>query len=573
MPFESEAQRRFMYAKHPKLAKEFQEATPKGADLPEHVEHPKMAEGGIMEEQDDKKFATELGQGMKEGINHDSDAVQSYLKSKFQGLMGDAEPTTQGEAMPDVSPEELAKKQAEGLGMSDGGYPHVTFLENVSAPEVKKTVHLQNTSSDKEELATTGHNENYAEGGTVHKAEGRDKEPAKPADINMSHEEKLSSIYKAMGINKYADGGLTPPVPTGPALGTPDSNDPSYWEQVKAALSKLSSGPAGTAAGIAMDPVGSIASAVKSAAPAILQAEAPAASKIANAVSGGAIPTVQPQATTPDLGAPVPLSQTLPPTPPPVAPPVIPSAPRAQGAGQGTTAGDLKNLFNQDTSKLTAGSDPSDRQDVINNMNEGQRGVGSIIAEAVSGLGDAISAKGGRDQHSLKDIFSMQKQQRDEALANFDKARQMRLEKLDLQTKMGNNTINKLAAQDAYGVDESLNKQLGAPPGTAHKDLPLYMQMMSAKAAQSEKDSDLYMKAHKQAADEIESGVKNASIFNIKPSAAQIQASGSKLADQYFNRAKGNVLFQPSDGQKAVWIPAQNMAKAKQMDPHGQIVQ
>lgn len=37
MPFKSEAQRRFMYAKHPAIAKEFESATPKGAKLPEHV--------------------------------------------------------------------------------------------------------------------------------------------------------------------------------------------------------------------------------------------------------------------------------------------------------------------------------------------------------------------------------------------------------------------------------------------------------------------------------------------------------------------------------------------------------
>lgn len=35
MPFKSKAQRRFMYAKHPKLAKEFEAATPKGKKLPE----------------------------------------------------------------------------------------------------------------------------------------------------------------------------------------------------------------------------------------------------------------------------------------------------------------------------------------------------------------------------------------------------------------------------------------------------------------------------------------------------------------------------------------------------------
>lgn len=35
MPFKSQAQRRYMYAKHPKLAREFERKTPKGAKLPE----------------------------------------------------------------------------------------------------------------------------------------------------------------------------------------------------------------------------------------------------------------------------------------------------------------------------------------------------------------------------------------------------------------------------------------------------------------------------------------------------------------------------------------------------------
>lgn len=37
MPFKSDAQRKFMYATDPKLAKKFSEETPKGKDLPEHV--------------------------------------------------------------------------------------------------------------------------------------------------------------------------------------------------------------------------------------------------------------------------------------------------------------------------------------------------------------------------------------------------------------------------------------------------------------------------------------------------------------------------------------------------------
>jgi hypothetical protein len=43
MPFKSQAQRGYMYANHPELAKEFEEATPKGEKLPYHV---KKADGG-----------------------------------------------------------------------------------------------------------------------------------------------------------------------------------------------------------------------------------------------------------------------------------------------------------------------------------------------------------------------------------------------------------------------------------------------------------------------------------------------------------------------------------------------
>lgn len=37
MPFKSEAQRKFMYAKHPKMAKEWEDKTPKGKKLPKKV--------------------------------------------------------------------------------------------------------------------------------------------------------------------------------------------------------------------------------------------------------------------------------------------------------------------------------------------------------------------------------------------------------------------------------------------------------------------------------------------------------------------------------------------------------
>lgn len=37
MPFKSEAQRRYLYAAHPAVAREFAAKTPKGARLPEHA--------------------------------------------------------------------------------------------------------------------------------------------------------------------------------------------------------------------------------------------------------------------------------------------------------------------------------------------------------------------------------------------------------------------------------------------------------------------------------------------------------------------------------------------------------
>lgn len=37
MPFKSEAQRRYLFAKHPEVAREFASKTPKGKKLPQHV--------------------------------------------------------------------------------------------------------------------------------------------------------------------------------------------------------------------------------------------------------------------------------------------------------------------------------------------------------------------------------------------------------------------------------------------------------------------------------------------------------------------------------------------------------
>lgn len=41
MPFKSKAQAKYMFAKHPKIAKEFASATPSIKKLPEHVKKKK----------------------------------------------------------------------------------------------------------------------------------------------------------------------------------------------------------------------------------------------------------------------------------------------------------------------------------------------------------------------------------------------------------------------------------------------------------------------------------------------------------------------------------------------------
>lgn len=710
MPFQSESQRRFMYSQHPELAKEFEKATPKGADLPDHVK--KMADGGEvdktwLEKMADKMSGTAIGSDksdaeqamhvddpqvssdtvkmadggkiqdepgiqdattsdfllpyllgpaakvgaegvlpaleglgetgavrlgagegeniaskaiaqaapkMEEAVEGGAPKIEAYIKGiqkspkgdvKIWGVKGPPELLKEhfGDEAPGSVPENILRDKgilpeqvsipqnapnayAEGgkversslahpvpnammaRAMKDGGYPHVTFLENETPAKVQETVHLEPKKSLPVTSTETGEKKNpahMAEGGTVHKAEGRDKEPAKPADINMSHEKKLASIYKAMGIKKYADGG-TPDtgavdesqLPSG--MATPNPSDPTYWDQIKAALTKVSA-PITGAANAALAP---LQPAVDAAMPMV-----PPAMSAINKLTGANLPVPAPTAAPAPAGAP-PVAAA-----PAMAPQGLPTPAAAPApAPTGNTAAGMPNIggiFNQDTSKLTAGVNPEDRQAIVDKMHDSQHGIGAVIAQAVAGLGDAIAAKGGKEQHSLQGIFSMQKDQRSEALANFDKARADRLQKLQLQTVMGDNALKQAAAADAYGVDEHLNGMIGAPKGTMKKDLPTYFSLMSAQVAKQEKDADLYMKAHAQAGTDIDNAVKNASVLSIKPSQAQLQASGAKLADQYYNRAKGNILVKPSDGGAAQWIPAANIQKARQIDPNLQV--
>jgi hypothetical protein len=47
MPMKSQAQRAYLHANKPELAAEFEKATPKGADLPDHVAKAKARKGAV----------------------------------------------------------------------------------------------------------------------------------------------------------------------------------------------------------------------------------------------------------------------------------------------------------------------------------------------------------------------------------------------------------------------------------------------------------------------------------------------------------------------------------------------
>lgn len=662
MPFESEAQRRFMFSQHPKLAKEFQDATPKGADLPEHVQ--KMADGGttnaetiepgVYDDTDPGHLQAiinslaggmgtgsmgaglaadlpatlkgmgeagefRLGQGMGEELEHEHtpgfqascpeckaelmnapemEGMGPKVEVFSKGVMGKGTPNETTIWGVKGDPKEIAKL---GYGEDPGSIPEHILQKHGLLPEAKVSVPNQPApnryseggivekiknllGTDKSDAAqadaidpvvvasteTAKEPEKMAKGGFPHVTFMEDQTPKEVKQtVHMdepTHEQKFNAVRKAMGM-KMADGGTVPGEidPADLPGGTPPPpapNSPGWMEWVKNALAQVSNSPAGKVAGAVMNPVSSIADAVKSAAPAIMNTEAPILGKVAGAMAG--VPDATPAPAAPPAAGPAPV---LPTPTPPAAAPAMPPVAAAPAAKMPNPVG---NLFNQDTSALTAGSDPADRQALVDRMGKQQHSWGEILAQSVAGLGDAIAAKGHLNSDSLGNIFKMQTQQRQEALANFDAQRQMKLQKLDLQSKMGQNAVQQLAAQDAYGVDEHLNKILGAPTGTAHKDLPLYFQAQQAQVAAASKDSDLRLASHKQAAEEVDNAVKNASFWGTKPSAAQIEAKGAQLADKYYHQAKGNVLIKASDGSMH-WIPNQNMAGAQKLDPGLQV--
>ncbi len=301
MPFESEAQRRFMFAKHPKLAKEFSEATPKNANIPEHV---KKSDGGPVDEREfedpvpgpSERLGVYDGKDGKKHVEHvmtaagggyvpmdpNEPGVQDATVSDFLlPMLGVPGAAKAGEAaMPmlkglgeagELSIGKAAPKMEEALG--DVAPKVEAYIKGIQkgykgSPDIK----IWSVKGDPKEIAKLGFGETP---GSIPEGLLR-KHGLLPESIDMTNK---------MAPNGYADGGAV------------SDEDPDWKDKLAVVLkamgmgaSNIAASPAGQVASAVMNPVSAIASAAKSAAAPIIRAELPPIQQVASNVTGGAIP-------------------------------------------------------------------------------------------------------------------------------------------------------------------------------------------------------------------------------------------------------------------------------------------
>ena len=270
-------------------------------------------------------------------------------------------------------------------------------------------------------------------------------------------------------------------------------------------------------------------------------------------------------APTPTAGSPVAVA-SVPPVPPVQTSNKSPVS--SAGTAETVPASDkpFQKLFDQDPSQLTQGLNPQDRQALAQDLLSRQRSGGNIVAEALAGIGDAIAARGGVNQDALGKLFRLESDQRKEALGNFDAARQAAVQNYTLKSQMGDNAIKQLAAQDAYGLaDPNLAQQLGAPKGTLNKDLPLYLQIYSAKANQSIANGNQILSATKQASEENDNYNKTPGVFHAKQTPEERQVWITNRTNDLVAQSHGLVKVQQHG--HVGYLSPQDYQKAKQGDP------
>jgi hypothetical protein len=106
MPFRSQAQRRYLYATHPRVAEEFASKTPKGVKLPEHVKRRKG------------KRALMVNNHMKEYGNEDNGKIEINVK-KHRGDKAELADTIKHELIhrmhPSMKEKTVYKKTAKAM--------------------------------------------------------------------------------------------------------------------------------------------------------------------------------------------------------------------------------------------------------------------------------------------------------------------------------------------------------------------------------------------------------------------------------------------------------------------------
>lgn len=205
---------------------------------------------------------------------------------------------------------------------------------------------------------------------------------------------------------------------------------------------------------------------------------------------------------------------------PPAAPAPTAAAPTMGGKAPTAPAATdpLSQLGKFDPNSVTPGMNPQDRMALANGLQSQQHSFGNYLAQAVAGLGDAVAAKGGSRQDALGDIYSMQTQQRKEALENFDKARSSAIEHFTMKNQADQNLIANVKARGELQVSPEIAQMLGRPAlaGKPVAQADLLIKSDQIKADYANKMQERKQAALNAAANEVENTLKHGGIFGTQ---------------------------------------------------------
>lgn len=378
----------------------------------------------------------------------------------------------------------------------------------------------------------------FADGGPVESPNVHEpKAPEGPSD-----EEKRRLVMEELSKNKLKmdDGGIVDPNELPPALpvdAPQESKLAAIMRMIGNTGNRLVNSPAAKVAGALTNPVSAAADlATSPAAKNLVSQEMKSVGPIMGAMTGA--PPVAPQAeTSTSPAAATPAAPVAPPTPSTT--PAVPT--------QHEPATDFTKLFNQDPTKIAEGFNPADRQKLAGDVWNQTHTVGSMVSEALAGLGDAIAAKGGINQDYLGKVIGMETAKRSEALGNFDKAREAAVQNFQMKTQMGKNAIDMLAAKDAYGpASPAMIKMLNGmgvqvAPGALNKDLPQYFQAATIQANQSIARGKMLLDATAQASKENDAIAAHPGMLHAQQSPEQKKKWIENRTSDLMHKAEGKI--------------------------------